>query len=82
MLDGFGGRLRRFSTESATELTWAQARYVGQFLDGQRITQIGVRIVDRLLDPVGLGLEVKQGGELRLPAGAAMVNDKLAGHSA
>jgi hypothetical protein len=82
MLDGFGRGLPRFSTEGATELAWAQAGDLGQLLDGQCIAQIGVRMVDRLLDPVGFRIEVKQRGELRLPAGAAMINDKLAGYSA
>ena len=82
MFDRLGRRLSRLGVECAAELARAQMRGLGQLLDRQRVAQVAPGIVERLLDAVGLGIQVEQCRMLRLPAGAAVIDDELAARPA
>src|SRR5712675_2196513 len=80
VLDRLGRRLTGLGAERTAELTRAQMRRVRKLLNRQLRVEIALRIGQCVLDTVGFGLQLQQGRELRLAAGAAMVNDQLSGH--
>jgi hypothetical protein len=53
-------------------------RRLSKFRDGQRLMQIVPRIGRRRLNSIGLRREFQQWGDLRLAAGAAMMDDERA----
>ncbi len=57
-------------------------RCFGELPNRQRRSEIALRIGQCALDTVGFGLQLQQCGELRLAAGAAVINDQLPGHGA
>src|SRR5258707_8258072 len=81
VLDRLGRRLAGLGAERTAELTRAQMRCVSKLLNRQRRSEISLRICQCALDTVGFGLQIQQCRELRLAAGAAMINDQLSGHS-
>ena len=59
-----------------------KTRDLGQPLDRQPLRQVFAREGERDPHPVGLGLHLRQGGELRLPAWPPVIDDQLAGYPA
>jgi hypothetical protein len=55
-------------------------RRFGELSNRQRRMEIALRICQCALDTVGFGLQLQQCRELRLAAGAAVINDQLPGH--
>src|SRR4030081_3901827 len=55
-------------------------RRFGELSNRQRRMEISLRICQCALDTVGFGLQLQQCRELRLAAGAAMINDQLPGY--
>src|SRR5258708_1821363 len=81
-LDGFGGRAASRCLECAAELAWAEMRHLSQPLDGQRRTEVLLRVHQHALNSVGLRVHLQQSGVLRLPARATMVENELPGDEA
>ena len=82
VLDRLGRRVTGLGAERTAELTRAQMRRVRKLLNRQLRVEIALRIGQCVLDTVGFGLQLQQGRELRLAAGAAMVQHKPARNSA
>jgi hypothetical protein len=77
-LDGARRRLARLDAERAAELARAQVGSLGQLIHRQRLAQVALGIAQRLLDAVGLRLQLEQGRELRLAAAAPVVDHQVA----
>ena len=54
-------------------------RRLGEILDGERALEIALGIDEGALDAVGFGLELQKRRELRLAAGATMIDHELPG---
>ena len=81
-LDGLGGRAAGRCLECAAELARAEVRRIGQLLDGQRRTEVLLRVRQHVLDSVGCRGHLQQHGVLRLPSPATMVENHLLGNQA
>lgn len=79
VFDRLGRRLASFSVEHAAELPGAQMRSDRQLLDRQRLVQISFGVSQGGLDAVRFRFEIEQGRELRLSAGATVVEHDLLG---
>jgi hypothetical protein len=77
-LDRLGRGLTGLRLEGAAELPRAQTRRLGKLGDGQRSVQIVPRISQRRLNSIGLWREFQERRNLRLAAGATMIDDELA----
>src|SRR6202049_5046691 len=61
--------------ENATELPRAQASHLGQSFDRERLRQIPPDMVKRILNSVGLSVDLKKRRMLRLASGTSMVDE-------
>jgi len=78
VLDGLRRRLAGFGLKSAAKLAWRKMRDLGKVIDVQPTGKIAPRICEHGLNSIRLRLQLEKGRELRLPAGAAMVQDEPA----
>jgi hypothetical protein len=82
VLNDFPWRLTGLSLEGTIELPRRQTRNVGKMFHAQAPGQMSPGMGQRCLQPVRLRLQVEQGGELRMAASAAMVENEALGHYA
>src|SRR5258706_1418362 len=66
----------RFEAEHPTELARAQAGRLSQFFHRQALGQIASRGLERLLNPIGFGVDVQESRVLGLATRSPMVNDQ------
>ena len=80
MLDRLGRRLPRLHPERAAKLARTEVGRRSKLFDGQRRLQVLLGVVEGILYAVGLRLQFEQGGVLRLPAGAPVIQDEFLRH--
>ena len=81
VLDGLRRRLAGFGLKSAAELAWRKMRDLGKVIDVQPTGEIAPRVREHGLNSIRFRLQFEKGRELRLPAGAPMVQDEPACNS-
>jgi hypothetical protein len=79
LFDCPGGRAPCFDSKDSTELARAQPSYLCQPLDREVFPEVLSRECERLQHPIGLRIQFKHGGVLRLTSTPPMVHDQRLG---
>jgi hypothetical protein len=79
LFDSPGGRAPCFDSKDSTELARAQPSDLCQPLDRKVFPEVLSRECQRLLHPIGLRVQVKHDGVLRLTSSPPMVHDQFLG---
>ena len=75
LLDGARGRLAGLQLERTTELPWTEVRDVREIFNRKGQMQVRFGVGQSLLHAVGLRLQFKQRGGLRLTTQPAVIHD-------